>query len=125
MLLNLSQPLERFEFFELLVRTAREKFKSRLMEAPEALERMIQDHFVPHFDTEDLLEDQVFVAKEVCDRDVNEILHLNRVTLKRLYTGRGRASSAVFETADAIKLMEPLYPRSELLIKEFFNRSKM
>ena len=105
----LSRSLERFEFFELLVRTALEKFRDRGLEAGVALELLVQDHLLLHFDEDVALKDQVFVEKEVRDKDVNEILHLNKTTLKRLH-----GKSGTFEIADAQKLMEPMYPHSEM-----------
>ena len=109
----MSRSLERFEFFELLVRTALEKFRDRGLEAASALELLVQDHLLLHFDEDVALKDQAFVEKEVRDRDVNEILYLNRATLKRLHGKR-----STFEIADAQKLMEPMYPHSEMQIRQ-------
>jgi len=102
------------------VRTALEKFRDRGIEAGEALELLVQDHLLLHFDEDVALKDQVFVEKEVLNKDVNEILYLNKTTLKRLHS-----KHSTFEIADAQKLMEPMYPHSEMQIRQQFNRSKM
>ena len=109
--------LERFQFFELLVRTAIERGKARRTEAPEALQSLIQENLMSHVGEAEVLQDQVFIENEICRGPVNEILGLNRVTLERLYDSCKQSNaSASFEIADAVKLLDPLYPHSHIQI---------
>ena len=107
------------------MRTATERGKERRVEVPEALKSLIQENLIPHLGEAELLQDQAFVENEVCRGAVNEILFVNRVTLERLYNScRQSSASASFEIADAVKLLDPLYPHSGLQIQRLFNRSK-
>ena len=121
----LSFELGRHQFLEAIVRVAVERYREAKIGASEALSTILTECFEEHCKEEEVCADFPFIANEVYQGQVNDIIYVNQSNLMTVYEKfKTESPREGFEISDAIKMLEGVVPGQESEIRKSFNRAK-